>query len=665
MDLKQCASVSHPRNERARQELTIRLTLGSRPSIKNPATGFVQTSCPSQYGVYACGEHSGGPVDVPGQAPVERRLAAILAADVVGYSRLMGVDEVGTLRALKAIRRDLADAAIADRRGRVVKTTGDGILIEFPSVVDAVTCAVYIQRAMVSWNASVPNDKRIVFRMGINIGDIIIEDEDIFGDGVIVAVRLEALCEPGGLCISKSARDQVRDKLPFNLHDLGEQEVKNIARPIRVFSLSRTEISELPEEQPSQAAELKDNPAIESKSRALPNKPSLAVLPFENLSGDPEQEYFADGIVEDITTALSRLSWLFVIARNSSFTYKGRPRNVKQVGELGVRYILEGSVRKAGNRVRVAGQLIDARTGAHLWADRFEGALQDIFDLQDQVTASVVGAITPKLEQAEIERATHKPTESLDAYDHYLRAMASYYRWTREGTDEALRLSRRAIELDPNFASAYGLAARCYCWCKVNDWLTDRKQDIADAERLARRAVELGKDDALALCSGGFALALVAGDLEGGATFIDRALLLNRNLALAWHFSGHVRIFLGEPEIAIGQFEQAMRLSPFDPLISRMRASKATALFFAGRYEEASSCADMVLREQSNDLRALRIAVVSNALAGRLHDARKALAHLRQIQPALQIAKLEDSMPLCRTEDVARYVEGMRKAGLS
>jgi TolB-like protein/class 3 adenylate cyclase len=587
---------------------------------------------------------------------VERRLAAILAADVVGYSRLMGADEVGTLAALKAHRKALIDPKIKEHHGRIAKTTGDGMLVEFASVVDAVRCAMEVNRALVERNAEVPQEKRIEFRVGINICDIIVDEADIYGDGVNIAVRLEALADPGGICLSQSAADQVRGKLDITIEDMGERELKNIELPVRLFRVK--ESGGTPKIAVSGAAAAKT-------TLAPPDKPSLAVLPFENLSGDPEQEYFADGVVEDITMALSRLSWLFVIARNSSFTYKGRPRDVKQVGrELGVRYILEGSVRKAGNRVRIAGQLIDARTGVHLWADRFEGALKDIFDLQDQVTASVVGAITPKLEQAEIERAKHKPTESLDAYDYYLRAIASYYRWTREGTDEALRLSCRAIELDPNFASAHGLAARCYCWRKVNGWLADRKQDIADAERLARRAVELGKDDALALCSGGFALALVAGDLDGGATFIDRALLLNPNLALAWHFSGHVRILLGEPEMAIGQFEQAMRLSPFDPLISRMRASKATALFFAGQYDEASSCAEMVLREQSNDLRALRIAVVGNALTGRLDDARKALARLRRLDPTLCLANLGDSMPLRRAQDMARYAEGMRKAGL-
>src|SRR5215469_13412371 len=347
----------------------------------------------------------------------------------------MGMDEAGTLAQLKTHRRELIDAKIAEHRGRVVKTTGDGILIEFPSVVEAVGCAVEVQQGMAERNADVPEDKRITFRIGVNLGDIIIDGDDIHGDGVNIAARLEAIAEPGMVCISATGWEHARGKVPFVADDLGEHQLKNIERPVRVFRIM------------SGAAT-----TVTRKPLPLPDKPSIAVLPFQNLSGDPEQEYFADGMVEDIITALSRYRWLFVIARNSSFTYKGRAVDVKQVArELGVRYVLEGSVRKAVSRVRIAGQLIDGSTGAHLWADRFEGALEDIFDLQDQVTASVVGAIAPKLEQAEIERAKRKPTESLDAYDYYLRGMAAVHLWTREGNQEAVSHFQRAIELDPSF----------------------------------------------------------------------------------------------------------------------------------------------------------------------------------------------------------------------
>ena len=397
----------------------------------------------------------------------------------------------------------------------------------------------------------------------------------------------------------------------------------------------------------------------------LPDKPSIAVLPFENMSGDPEQDYFADGIVEEIITALSRMSSLLVIARNSSFTYKGRRVDVKQVGrELGVRYVLEGGVRNVAKRVRITGQLIDADTGMHLWADRFEGSLEDIFDLQDLVTESVVGAIAPRLEQAEIERAKRKPTQNLDAYDYYLRAMASLYQWTRESNGEALRLFYRAIELDPSFASAYGIAAWCYVWRKTQSWVTNRAQEAAEATRLAQRAVELGKDDAIALSAGGYVLAHIAGDLEGGAAFIERALVLNPNLAAAWLNSGWVRVWLGEREVAIEHLVRAMRLSPRDPILFRMQGAIASAHYFAGRYDEASSWAEKALREKPNIQQALRVAAASHALAGRPEEARKAIARIRQLDPDLCISNLLDRLPALRPEDLSRYVEGLRKAGV-
>ena len=582
----------------------------------------------------------------------ERKLSAILAADVAGYSRLMGVDEEGTLARLKAHRRELIDPKIKEHRGRIVNTTGDGILIEFPSVFEAVRCAVEVQQGMVARNDDVPEPKRITFRMGINLGDIIIDGDDIHGDGVNVAARLEGLAEPNGICVSRVVRDQVRDKVPFGFEDMGEQQVKNIARPVRVFRIAAPVIV-----QPTALAK----PAL-----ALPDKPSIAVLPFQNLSGDPEQEYFADGMVEDIITALSRMRWLFVIARNSSFAYKGRDVDVKQVArELGVRYVLEGSVRKAASRVRIAGQLIDGSTGTHLWADRFEGALEDIFDLQDQMTASVVGAIAPRLERAEIERAKRKPTESMDAYDYYLRGMASFYRRTREGTSEALRMFSRAIELDPDFALAYGMAAWCYGLRKLYGWMTDRAQEIAETAMLARRAMALGTEDAAALAAGGVALAYVVGDLDDGAAFIDRALALTPNLAAAWSYSGWARLWLGEPDTAIEHLARAMRLSPIDAVMILMQATTAHAHFLAGRYDLASSWAGMTLRDQPDHLVALRVAAASNALAGRIEQAQKALARLRQLDPALRVSNLKDRIgPYRRPEDLARQEEGLRKAGL-
>jgi TolB-like protein/class 3 adenylate cyclase len=587
--------------------------------------------------------------------PVERRLTAILAADVAGYSRLIGADEEGTLAQLKAFRKTLVDPTIAKHRGRIVKTTGDGMLVEFASAVDAARCAVEVQRGMADENTEIPQAKRIEFRIGIHLGDIIIDDNDIFGDGVNIAARLESIAVPGGISISRAVHDQVRDRINVCFDDKGEIALKNIARPVQVFAISG-------------AKESKTTVSPESKpALALPDKPSIAVLPFTNMSGDPEQEYFADGVVEEIITALSRFKALFVIARNSSFTYKGRAVDVKQVGrELGVRYVLEGSVRKAANRVRITGQLVDTSSGAHLWADRFDGDLSDIFDLQDQVTESVVGAIAPAVEKAEIERAKRKPTESLDAYAHYLRGLAKLYQYTsRPANDEALRLFNRAIELDPDFASAYGRAAYCYLIAQGNSWISVTPNEIAEVTRLAQRAVELGKDDALTIATSGFALAHVVRDLGTAVGLIDRALVLNSNLAEAWYWGGWLKTWLGEPESAIERFARAMRLNPLDPLLPAMRNGTAHAHFFLGHYDEAASWAAMTLQDNPDYPQALRIHAASNAMAGRLEQAQKAVARLRQVNPTLRVSNLKDVLgPYRRAEDLSRYEEGLRQAGL-
>jgi TolB-like protein len=575
---------------------------------------------------------------------VERRLTAILAADVAGYSRLTGIDEEGTHVRLREHLRTVVDPSVAAHRGRIVKTTGDGMLAEFGSVVDAVRCALHVQGGMAERNEGLPPEERIEFRIGINLGDIILDGGDIFGDGVNVAARLEGLAEPGGICVSDDAQRQLRGKLEVMLEDAGEQRLKNIAWPVRVYRVRP----------PGAAAD--PRPAL-----TLPDKPSIAVLPFQNMSGDAEQEYFADGIVEDLVTALSRFRNLFVISRNSSFTYKGRAVDVKQVGrELGVRYVLEGSVRKAANRVRITAQLIDAGSGAHLWADRFDGALENIFELQDQVTERVVGAIAPKLEQAEIERAKRKPTESLDAYDCYLRAHATIHPWTRAGNEEALRLFYRAIELDPEFACAYGMAAWCRVQRKVGGWMEDPVRELAETARLAHRAAELGKDDAVALSSAGFALAYVVNDVTHGVAFIDRAIALNPNLAWAWLYSGWARIWLGRPDDAIEHFAHAIRLSPLDPLIADLQAATAYAHFFAGRYDEAASWAAMALDSRT----ASYVAAAANALAGRLEEARSVVARLRERDPAVRVTTLREALGPYRPEDLARYEAGLREAGL-
>ena len=398
---------------------------------------------------------------------------------------------------------------------------------------------------------------------------------------------------------------------------------------------------------------------------AIPERPSIAVLPFANMSDDREQDYFADGIVEEIITALSRFRSFLVIARNSSFTYKGRAVDAKQVGrELGVRYLLEGSVRKAANRVRITGQLVDASTGAHLWADRFEGPLEDIFDLQDQVTLSVVGAVAPTLVQAEIERARAKPTESLDAYDLYLRGLGLAGGFSNEDNNEALRLLYKAIELDPRFATAHGVAAGCYVWRHVNGWTTDHAQEIPEIARLARRAAEFGKNDAVALSFGGIALARIIGDLEGGIRLIDRALVLNPNLAAAWNFSGWARAFLGEIETVMEHSARVMRLSPLDPLVHVTQMVMSLAYFVVGRYSEASSWAEKALHEQPNFLATIRLLAASKALSGHLGQARAAMERACDLDPDQRISNLKDRVGPFRPDDFARYEDGLRLAGL-
>ena len=579
---------------------------------------------------------------------VERRLSAILAADVAGYSRLMHSDEEPTHAKLTALLMDAVNPAIAEHGGRIVKNTGDGFLAEFPSAVEAVRAAMLFQTRVYELTTGDAEDRRLRFRVGIDIGDVILEPHDIFGDGVNIAARLESIAEPGGICISASAYDQVLGKIAAEFIDLGEQRLKNIARPVRAFNVMDRVAA-----------------AVQRPTLALPDRPSIVVLPFQNLSSDPEQEYFADGVVEDITMALSRFHWLFVIARNSSFTYRGRAVDVKQVGrELGVRYLLEGSVRKAGNRLRIAGQLIDAESGPHLWADRFEGTLQDMFDLQDLVTASVVGAIAPKLQNAEIKRARHKPTENLDAYDYYLRGLARARRWTMEANGEALQLFSKAIALDTRLACAYGMAAWCYTQRKARGWMTDHVQESAEAGRLARKAVHLGGDDPVALCMGGYALAFVAHEFDDAAAFMDRGLAVNPNLAQAWMLSSWLRIWRGEPDLALDHIAQAMRLSPVDPSLYGMVGAAAYAHFLAGRYEVASSYAEKAMRDNPTFLLAICSFAASSSLAGQPEQAQRGLARALECNPDLRASNLKDLAPFRRTEDLATFTEGLRKAGL-
>jgi TolB-like protein len=579
---------------------------------------------------------------------VDRKLAAIVAADVVGYSRLMAENEADTFDRLRAHRKELFEPEIAKHRGRIFKLMGDGLLAEFGSVVDAIECAGVLQREMARRNDGLPNDRRIDVRIGVHVGDVIVEGEDRHGDAVNVAVRLEQLAEPRGICVSRAVMEQVKQKVALDFELRGEEHLKNIAQPVQVFRVR-----------------LRRPAPAERSTLSLPDKPSIAVLPFQNLSGDPEQEYFADGVVEEIITALSRFRQLFVIARNSSFTYKGRAVDVKQVGrELGVRYVLEGSVRRAGNKLRITGQLIDTATGAHMWADRFDGVLEDIFDLQDQVTISVVGAIAPKLEEAEIERVRRKPTASLDAYDHFLRGMAGLHRWSREGNEEALAHFYRAIELDPNFGTANGFAARAYVQRDAGGWIVDRVREVGEAGRLARRAVELGHDDAVALCTAGFALAELVGEAEDGDAYIEKALALNPNLAWAWLYSGWVKASSGNPDLALERIARARRLSPHDPQDFSIQAAMAFAHFIAARYEEGLASAQAAVRDRSVYRLAYCILAANAAMAGHSAEAKKAIDRVLKLSPNLRLGDAHTLQRIRQPEDIARWTEALRKAGL-
>jgi TolB-like protein/class 3 adenylate cyclase/Tfp pilus assembly protein PilF len=545
-----------------------------------------------------------------------RRLAAILSADVAGFSRLIGADEEGTLNRLRSIRAELIDPKIAENRGRIVKTTGDGLLVEFSSVVDALRCATDWQQMMGERNAAAPGNNRIEFRIGVHQGDIVVDNNDIFGDGVNVAARLEGLAEPGGICVSARVQEDAAGKLDLVFEDMGEQHLKNIARPVRVYRIPI-------------AATVSKKPAL-----TLPNKPSLAVLPFQNMTGDTEQDYFVDGIVEEITTAISRLPWLFVIARNSSFTYKGRAVDVKQVArELGVRYVLEGSVRKAGNRVRITGQLIDTTTGAHIWADRFDGPLDDIFELQDQMASSVVGAIEPKLRLSEIERAVRKPTESLDAYDLYLRGLAERRKLTRDGFKEAFRLAQEALRIDPAYGPAAGLAALCRVYQTSEGWVRNTAELAAEAIRLAKQALNTGKDDPDALWMAGHTIGQFAGDFSTANNAIDRALALNPNAAHAWNMKGWLNLYADQSDTAIECFEQAMRLSPLDPEGYTFKSGMARGHLTAGRYDQAMIWVDRAIAEQPRFNTALRIKIVLSELLGRHEDAQVWLDRLHEEFP--------------------------------
>jgi adenylate cyclase len=578
---------------------------------------------------------------------VERRLAAILAADVVSYSRLVGEDEEGTLERLKMLHRTVADPKIKEHRGRVVRTTGDGLLVEFASVVDAVRCAVDVQREMAVCNADVPVDRRIEFRIGINLGDIIKDGRDVYGDGVNVAARLEALATPGGICVSRVVRDQVRDKLGFAFDDRGEQQVKNIARPVRVFDVKMA----------GETMTLTPDPTARTQL-SLPDKPSIAVLPFQNMSGDPEQEYFTDGMVEEIITALSRIRWLFVIARNSSSIYKGRSVNVRQVGrELGVRYVLEGSVRKGGNRVRITAQLIEAETGAHLWADRFDGSLEDVFDLQDKVAINVAGVIEPALQAAEVRRSAARPTHDLTAYDLYLRALATYYPITKERLLQALELLQQAMAIDRDCGPALSLAAMCQMRLVRESWAEQPETASRKSVDLARQALEVAGDDPGILANAAFVLANFGEDIGAMMALIDRALTITPSFSRGWFLSGVLRLWAGQHDLAIEHAETALRLSPRERTGTPLSLI-GEAYFFKREFDEAASKLLQSIQENPGYPHSYRVLAACYIHIGRPDEARAIIARLRGITPHL----VPSGAQLRNPADRELFLSGLRIA---
>jgi adenylate cyclase len=577
------------------------------------------------------------------QERVQRRLAAILAADVVGYSALMERAEEATYVEFERLKRDVIEPSLSRHEGRLIKTTGDGALAEFASPSAAVRCAVEIQESIASGRSS------LSLRIGVNLGEVIVgADGDLFGDGINIAVRLEGIADPGGILTSEKVYSEVEGKLDVGFEDRGEQQLKNIAKPVRAYAVCAGAHSAL----------------IERLSAAppLPDKPSIAVLPFENMSGDPEQEYFADGMVEEIITALSRFKWLFVIARNSSFTFKGKAVDIKEVGRrLGVRYVLEGSVRKASGKVRITGQLIDAVTGAHIWADRFERDLTDVFALQDEVAVAVVSAIQPKLLQTEIATATRRRPENLTAYDSYLRALQQVYLLTREGLAEAIRLARCALELDPRFGLAAALAGTCHMQNVLWGYTVDPQFDRKEAIRLYRVALSMDDGDPDTLAWACLIPAYMVGDCESAIEMADRAVALNPNSYSAWSRRGWVYHIAGQPGEAVRSFERAIRMSPVDPLLHVSFVGLGYAFIELGRFDEAIVAGKKAQRQNPSFPVAYRCLASAFAHLGRDMEAREAAARVLETDPAFTI-----SVFIARggQSNSRLIIEGLRKAGL-
>jgi adenylate cyclase len=582
---------------------------------------------------------------------MERRLAAILAADVVGYSRLVRADEEGTIAALRSLRTDLIDPKIAEYNGRIFKLMGDGMLVEFPSVVDAVRAAAETQQAVAEHNAELPEEERIEFRVGINLGDVVIDGDDIQGDGVNVAARLEGLAQAGGICVSGSVHDQVRDRLDLTFEDMGEQEVKNITRPIRVwrwFDAART-----------------GSTVSQSEPLPLPDKPSIAVLPFTNLSGDPEQEYLADGITEDLITALSKIRWFFVIARNSTFAYKGQAIEVRQVSrELGVRYVLEGSIRRGGDRVRISAQLVDATTGRHVWAERYDREIEDIFALQDEMTQTIVAAVEPELGAFERDRALRTPPQSLDAWATYQRGLWHMWSFTKKDNAEALPLLRRARELDPNFASAYAYEGYSHFLNVILGYTKTPGESLAAALAAAKKAASLDDKDPAAYLTLGRAH-MMRGEHDTSIAELEMSLKLNPNFAPAYFALGFSLALTGRFDEALEALHKAIRLNPRDPLLWAIKTIISLTHNLLHQYETAAEWARQAIREP----RATSFwpyAALASALGNlnQIEEARSAIDEALRQKPDLSVSYLEKTLTTKQPGELRPYLDGLRKAGL-
>jgi adenylate cyclase len=581
---------------------------------------------------------------------VERRLVAIFAADVAGYSRLMSQDEVGTLQALTA-HRQIMDRLIIEHGGRIANTAGDSVLAEFPSAVNAVECAQDVQKVLAQVNQDVPEERRLRFRVGVHVGDVMVRGGDLLGDGINIAARLQALAEPGGICISEAAQQYVRKALSIGLDDLGPQAVKNIEEPIRAFTVRSVEGGATPLQG-------------QRTTLALPDKPSIAVLPFTNMSHDAKQDYFADGVVEDIINSLSRFPRLFVMARNSSFAFKGSASHPKQIGQqLGVRYLLEGGIRKAGARVRITAQLIEAATGTTLWADKFDGDLTDIFALQDEVTEHVVGLLHPRIERAEIEAASRKRPESLTAYDRYLRALPLFHSMTREGSDEALRLLYEALALEPHFGAAANLAAVTVGHRTSQGWATDVRKDLDEMIRLRRLALDADPNDPDALATHGRDLAFTGTDIDGGIEAVDRAVELCPNSAYAWAQRGWTYAYAARPTDAVEAFLHAIRLSPLDIGLYSTLTGLALAYIQLGRFDAAIATSRKALQQNAHFASPFRTLAAALAHTGRTEDARGAAQSMLGLEPEFTLDKW-NQRNLWHQAAKDLFVEGLRMAGL-